>query len=94
MRIAACNLAACGFGAGMDTRALHMTLHIRTIADLHRAEQLVSWLHRPHVHRVQVELPRMAADERRRVSETAGRDFNDGGCFWGVPAFLAVLLAS
>jgi hypothetical protein len=69
-----------------------MTLDISTIADLDRATHLASWLQRPRVHAVLVELPWVPPDERRRVDRTAARYFNDCGCFWGMPAFVTVLL--
>lgn len=57
--------------------------------DLDRAAQLVSWLNRPAVDHIVVLLPGLDRFERHRSAKTLKFLFNDCGCIWGAPAFVA-----
>jgi hypothetical protein len=54
---------------------------------------MASWLGRPSVDRVVVDLPWVEEDDRQRVAKALRRYFNDCGCFWGTPVFLVALLS-
>ncbi len=69
-----------------------MTLRLETRHDLEHAVRLVSWLARPAVGHVQVRLPWLAPAECHQVGRTLTRQFNDCGCLWGAPAFVAALV--
>jgi hypothetical protein len=68
-----------------------MTLRIDSPGDLERAALLVSWLARPSVRQVHVRLPWLTPAQCERAGRTLTRYFNDCGCLWGAPAFVAAL---
>lgn len=66
-----------------------MKLVIENSLDLQRAGQLVSWLNRPTVDQVLIALPWIVRAEQQRSAKTLKFYFNDCGCLWGSPAFVA-----
>jgi hypothetical protein len=69
------------------------TLELRDRGDLERASALVSWLHRPSLDDVVVQLPWLSQHERARAASALRRLFADCGCLWGGAAFLLVTAA-
>jgi len=66
-------------------------LSLATAGDVADAVALVSWLNRPAVNQVSVEIPWLTSSEREDAAARLQRLFNDCGCGWGAFAFLAVL---
>ena len=68
-------------------------LTIRTRDDLQATAGMASWLRRPPVRDVIIDIPSIEDDVCRQAAKALRRHFNDCGCFWGAPAFLLALLA-
>ena len=66
-----------------------MEIVLKSRGDIERIRPLVSWLDRPAIDHVVVLLPWLDGVEQRRLAKRFKFLFNDCGCLWGVPAFLA-----
>ncbi len=53
----------------------------------------MGWIRRPTVRRVTVQLPGLEQAQCSRAEKALKFLFNDCGCLWGAPVFLAVFLA-
>ena len=68
-----------------------MKIILKNKQDLTQAVGHVSWLNRPDVEEVVVELPWIDTHEQRQSAKTLKSLYNDCGCLWGTGAFLITL---
>lgn len=63
-------------------------LTLRSEEDIEQALQRASWLARPMVEKVKLDLPAAGDDEQQQKAGEIKRLFNDCGCLWGAPGFI------
>lgn len=68
-----------------------MRLVLASEDDLVRAAALVTWLDRPAVEQVRVDVPWLDRAEREATAAVIAARFNDCGCRWGEGVFVLAL---
>lgn len=65
----------------------NMHLELRTEADLEQAMDYISWLNRPVVKDVSLDISTLGKAQEQKLAKRLQRLFNDCGCLWGAPGF-------
>lgn len=60
-----------------------MNITISELADLPKVQQLNSWLNRPSIRKVTIELPHLEEQEQAKAAKKIKHLFNDCGCLYG-----------
>lgn len=68
-----------------------MNITISDPADLPKVQQLNSWLHRPSIRKVEIELSHLSEEEQAKAAQKIKHLFNDCGCLYGEIVLFAFL---
>ena len=69
-----------------------MNIRMQSLSDLEAIIGLNSWLRRPQVRSLKIDLLDIDGNQVLILEKRIKRLFNDCGCFWAAPVFLGVFL--
>ena len=69
-----------------------MNIRIQTQDELSRVRNLNSWLRRPSVRRLELDIASLDTKQKERFEKRVKDLFNDCGCLWAAPVFLLSFL--